>query len=98
MAGRDCGQARASHPARWPAPVYYSGLAKTHLQHLLTGVALNVVWLGEWWRGTPLANTSCSSFAVLREAAISCDFADELATRTKAGEGCSVGSAFSALP
>jgi hypothetical protein len=29
------------------------GLAKTHLQHLITAVALNVVRLGEWWPGTP---------------------------------------------
>ena len=46
----------------------YIGLAKTHLQHLLTAVALNVARLGEWWRGTPLAKTRCSSFAALRVA------------------------------
>jgi hypothetical protein len=28
------------------------GMARKHLQHLLTAVALNVVWLGAWWRGT----------------------------------------------
>jgi len=45
------------------------GLAKTHLQHLLTAVALNVVRLGEWWLGTPPAKTRRSPFAVLRGAA-----------------------------
>jgi DDE family transposase len=33
----------------------YIGLAKTHLQHLATAAALNVVRLGEWWAGTPRA-------------------------------------------
>ena len=47
----------------------YIGLAKTHLQHLLTAVALNVVRLGEWWLGTPLAKTRRSAFATLRMAA-----------------------------
>jgi transposase len=46
----------------------YVGLAKTHLQHLRTAVALNVVRLGEWWRGTPLAKSRCSPFAALRVA------------------------------
>jgi hypothetical protein len=41
-------------------------MAKTHLQHLLTAVALNVVRLGEWWLGTPLARTRCSPFTALR--------------------------------
>jgi transposase len=31
----------------------YMGLAKTHLQHVITAVALNVVRLGEWWLGMP---------------------------------------------
>jgi transposase len=44
----------------------YTGLAKTHLQHLLTAVALNVVRLGEWWLGTPRANTRRSPWAALR--------------------------------
>ena len=33
----------------------YIGLTKTHLQHLATAAALNVVRLGEWWAGTPHA-------------------------------------------
>jgi transposase len=44
----------------------YMGLAKTHLQHLITAVALNVVRLGAWWLGTPHAKTRCSPFATLR--------------------------------
>jgi transposase len=47
----------------------YIGLAKTHLQHLITAVALNVVRLGEWWLGTPRAKTRRSPFAALRVAA-----------------------------
>jgi transposase len=47
----------------------YLGLAKIHLQHLCTAVALNVVRLGEWWPGTPPAKTRCSPFAALRRAA-----------------------------
>jgi transposase len=46
----------------------YFGLAKTHLQHLITAVALNVVRLSERWRGTPPAKTRCSPFAALRVA------------------------------
>jgi transposase len=47
----------------------YMGLAKTHLQHVTTAVALNVVRLGAWWLGVPLAKTRCSPFAALRRAA-----------------------------
>lgn len=43
----------------------YLGLAKTHLQHVLTAVALNLVRLAEWLAGTPLAHTRHSAFAVL---------------------------------
>jgi transposase len=46
----------------------YVGLAKTHLQHMITAVALNVVRLGAWWLGTPPAKTRCSPFATLRGA------------------------------
>lgn len=46
----------------------YLGLAKTHLQSLLTAVALNVVRLGEWLTGTPRARTRCSPFAALQGA------------------------------
>jgi transposase len=44
----------------------YRGLAKTHLQHLCTAVALNVVRLGEWWLGTPQARPRRSPLAALR--------------------------------
>jgi transposase len=47
----------------------YLGLARTHLQHLLTAAALNVLRLGEWWLGTPPAKTRRSLFAALRWAA-----------------------------
>jgi transposase len=46
--------------------VRYFGLAKTHLQHLLTAVALDVVRFDAWWRGTPQAQTCCTPFAALR--------------------------------
>ena len=38
----------------------YIGFTKTHLQHLATAAALNVVRLGEWWAGTPHAQTRSS--------------------------------------
>jgi transposase len=47
----------------------YVGLAKTHLQHLITAVALNVIRVGAWWLGTPQAKTRCSPFIALRLAA-----------------------------
>ena len=49
----------------------YIGLAKTHLQHVITAVAVNLVRLGEWWNGIPLAPTRRSRFAVLRPLALS---------------------------
>ncbi len=47
----------------------YIGLARTHLQHLATAAAINVVRLGEWWVDTPFAQTRRSRFAVLQPAA-----------------------------
>jgi transposase len=47
----------------------YIGEAKSHLQHLLTAAAINVVRLSEWWAGTPLSRTRCSRFAALQPAA-----------------------------
>lgn len=47
----------------------YIGLARTHLQHVATAAALNVVRLGEWWLGTPVAKTRRSPFARLQPAA-----------------------------
>ncbi len=47
----------------------YIGLAKTHLQHVLTAVAVNLVRVAEWFAGTPVARTHCSRFAALQVAA-----------------------------
>jgi DDE family transposase len=46
----------------------YIGLARTHLQHIATAAALNVVRMGEWLAGTPHAKTRCSPFAALKAA------------------------------
>lgn len=43
----------------------YIGLAKTHLQHIVTAAALNFVRLSNWLAGTPLAKTRRSSFVRL---------------------------------
>src|ERR671927_52389 len=47
----------------------YVGLARTHVQHIATAAAINVIRLGEWWAGTPFAQTRHSRFAALRPAA-----------------------------
>jgi Transposase DDE domain len=47
----------------------YLGLARTHLQHIATAVAINLVRLGEWWAGHAKAPTRCSQFAALKPAA-----------------------------
>jgi transposase len=46
----------------------YIGEAKTHLQHLVTAVAINLIRVGEWLAGTPIAPTRCSRFAALQGA------------------------------
>jgi transposase len=43
----------------------YMGLAKTHLQHLITATAINVVRVAAWLEGTPHAKTRRSAFAAL---------------------------------
>ena len=43
----------------------YVGLAKTHLQHVLTAAGLNVLRVGAWLDERPLAPTRRSSFAAL---------------------------------
>ncbi len=43
----------------------YVGLAKTHLQHVVTAAALNLVRIAAWLRGTPLARTRQSAYARL---------------------------------
>jgi transposase len=47
----------------------YVGLAKTHLQHVITAAAVNLVRVAEWFAGTPVAKTRCSRFAALQSAA-----------------------------
>ncbi len=46
----------------------YIGLAKTHLQHLLTAAAMNLVRLANWLAGIPRAKTRTSRFAALNPA------------------------------
>jgi transposase len=46
----------------------YIGLAKTHLQHLLTAAAMNLTSAVAWLRGAVRASTRCSSFAALATA------------------------------
>ncbi|MGE8131184.1 transposase [Methylobacterium sp. NPDC080182] len=60
----------ASHSARSKIPVRsrrsrYLGLAKTHLQHLLTATAINLSRLAAWIDDTPAARTRRSAFARL---------------------------------
>lgn len=44
----------------------YQGLAKTHLQHLASATALNLIRTGQWLAGVPKATTQVSPFARLR--------------------------------
>ena len=44
----------------------YRGLAKTHLQHVLTAMAINLLRIAAWLDGAPLAPTRCSYFAALQ--------------------------------
>jgi transposase len=43
----------------------YIGLAKTHLGHVLTAVAVNLLRIGAWLAGVPRARTRQSAFATL---------------------------------
>ena len=43
----------------------YIGLAKTHLQHVLTAAAMNLTRIAAWLGGTPLARTRQSAFTKL---------------------------------
>jgi len=43
----------------------YIGMAKTHLQHLMTATAINVKRIYNWLQGTPQATTRTSQFAKL---------------------------------
>jgi transposase len=55
QARRVCGLRRAR----------YIGLAKVHLEHLLTAAALNLHRVAAWWEGTPLALTRQARFVAL---------------------------------
>jgi hypothetical protein len=46
----------------------------------LYAAALNVVWLGAWWLGTPRAGTRCAPFAALQAAAAYGDLSEAFAT------------------
>ncbi|MEJ2738184.1 MAG: IS1182 family transposase [Anaerolineae bacterium] len=47
----------------------YTGMAKTHLQHVFTAVAINLIRLAAWFEETPRGQTRCSRFAALALAA-----------------------------
>jgi transposase len=47
----------------------YIGLSKTHLQHVLTAAAINIVRFSNWVSGVPLAKTRTSAFEAIRPAA-----------------------------
>jgi transposase len=47
----------------------YIGLAKTHLQHIISAAAINLVRIGNWVNGIPTAQTRCSWFTALQKAA-----------------------------
>jgi transposase len=47
----------------------YIGLAKTHLQHLLTATAINLTRIVSWLEGIPKAKTRTSRFAALAPSA-----------------------------
>jgi len=47
----------------------YRGIIKTHLQHVFTAIALNVIRLAAWDEDTPFAKARTSSFARLPAAA-----------------------------
>lgn len=46
----------------------YIGLAKTHLQHILTALGMNILRLGTWWSEIPQAQTRITPFAKLQPA------------------------------
>ena len=50
----------------------YTGLAKTHLQHVFTAIAMNLARLMNWWQEIPKAQTRTSRFAALDPKAQTC--------------------------
>ncbi|MGH7103513.1 MAG: transposase [Acetobacteraceae bacterium] len=47
----------------------YIGSAKPHQRHVITAAAVNLVRIGDWQSGVPVAKTRCSRFAALKMAA-----------------------------
>ena len=43
----------------------YLGLPKTHLAHIITATAINLIRLDAWWTGTPPGQTQTSHPATL---------------------------------
>ncbi len=43
----------------------YVGLAKTRLEHIFVGAAINLMRIGNWLMGVPVAKTRKSSFVKL---------------------------------
>ncbi|WP_207755509.1 transposase [Nonomuraea cypriaca] len=43
----------------------YRGLAKVHLEHIFSAVALNLIRLDAWWNGHPLDRTRTGHLARL---------------------------------
>jgi len=44
----------------------YIGLSKTHLQHILTAAAINLVRVDNWLTGIPIAKTRISRFKAIK--------------------------------
>src|SRR3954452_3753413 len=58
--------ARPSHPTLRLRQCRYIGIAKVHLQHVLTAAAINLVRIADWWTSTLRATTRRSRWAALR--------------------------------
>jgi hypothetical protein len=43
----------------------YLGLPKTHLAHVITATAINLIRMDAWWTGTPPGRTRTSHLATL---------------------------------
>jgi hypothetical protein len=56
-------------PAKAPHQPRIGGLAKTSLQHQLTGAAVNLIRINAWLTDQPHARTRTSPVAALRPAA-----------------------------
>lgn len=61
----------------------YIGFAKTHLQHLVTAVAINLISIGDWVGRNP--HSSDPLFAVCRPSRCNVNHSEEFATSVKVG-------------